>query len=53
MSIIGVVILYVVSWFVFATYDFKGSDTIVAYSLYQIEKPKKNDPIMNTLAPTV
>jgi hypothetical protein len=38
--------MYVIAWFVFATYDFRGSDTIVDYNLYPVSDPQKGFPKM-------
>jgi hypothetical protein len=53
MRIIFVFLLYVVTWFVFAVFDFKGSDTIVAYSLRPVSPPIQNKPKMITQNPIV
>ena len=52
MKFSTIIFLYVVAWFVFAIFDFDGSDTIVAYNLSPTLETSNNVPKMLSLTPT-
>jgi hypothetical protein len=53
MKFFTAAIIYIIAWFVFATFDFRGSDTIVAYTLHPTYGKPKGLPEMIYSTPTV